>query len=54
VAALFGFLALVFAALAVWAAWGAGGSAGRWVIAAAAAAIGAWFGSLVRDLRGRH
>jgi hypothetical protein len=44
--ALFTVLAAAFAAIAVGSAWGAGGAAGRWVVAAAAAAMAAWLGSL--------
>jgi hypothetical protein len=52
--ALFVALALGFAALAVWAAAGAGGSVRRWLVAAAAAAIGLWFLGLVRQLARPH
>jgi hypothetical protein len=47
---LFAFLSLAFAGVAIASAVGAGGSARRWVVAAAAAAIAAWFGSLARQL----
>jgi hypothetical protein len=53
-AALFSVLTLAFGALAATAAWGAGGSARRWVVAAAAAAIAAWFAGLAWQLGGRH
>jgi hypothetical protein len=51
---LFSVLTLAFAAMAVWAAAGAGGSLRRWVVAAAAVAIGAWFASLAWPLLRRH
>jgi hypothetical protein len=51
---LFSVLTLAVAAMAVWAAAGAGGSLRRWVVAAAAAAIGAWFASLAWPLLRRH
>jgi hypothetical protein len=51
---LFSVLTLAFAAMAVWAAAGAGGSLRRWVVAAAAAAIGAWFASLAWPLLRRQ
>jgi hypothetical protein len=51
---LFGTLALVFAATAVWALLGAGNSAKGWVVAAASVALAAWLGSLALTLfRGR-
>ena len=52
--ALFGSLALGFAALAVWAAVGAGGSVRRWLVTVAAVAIALWFGGLVRQLTRPH
>jgi len=51
---LFAVLTLGFAAVAIASAVGAGGSARRWVVAAAAAAIAAWFGSLALQLIRRH
>ena len=53
-AGLFTVLTLAFAAIAAGAAWGAGGSVRRWVVAAAAAAIAAWFASLAWQLGRRH
>jgi hypothetical protein len=47
---LFGTLAAVFAATAVWAVIGAGSSAARWVVAAASAALAAWLGSLAASV----
>ena len=47
---LFGTLAAVFAATAVWAAIGAGSNAGRWVVTAASAALAAWLGSLAASV----
>jgi hypothetical protein len=44
--ALFLCLTLDFAGVAIASAWGASGAVGRWVVAFAAAAIAAWFGSL--------
>jgi formate hydrogenlyase subunit 4 len=52
-AALFTVLTLAFAALAAGSAWGAGGSVRRWLVAAAATAIAAWFAGLAWQL-GRH
>ena len=52
--ALFAALALGFAALAAWAAVGAGGSVRRWLVAVAAVAIALWFGGLVRQLARPH
>jgi hypothetical protein len=50
--ALFLLLALAFAGVATASAWGAGGEIRRWVVAAAAAALALWLGSLsVRALR---
>jgi CDP-diglyceride synthetase len=43
---LFGLLAVVFAATAVWAVRSAGGSAKGWVVAVAALALAGWLGSL--------
>ena len=43
---LFGLLAAVFAATAIAAIAGAGGSAKGWVVAVAALALAAWLGSL--------
>jgi len=51
---LFAVLMLGFAAVAIASAVGAGGSARRWIVAAAAAAIAAWFGSLAWQLIRRH
>jgi hypothetical protein len=47
---LFTGLALGFAGVAVGAAWGAGGDPGRWIVAAAGAALGAWLASLAWSL----
>jgi hypothetical protein len=44
--ALFGGLAAALLAVAAAAILGAGGDAGRWIVAAAALAIAAWLGSL--------
>ena len=50
--ALFGLLALALAGIAYESAHGAGGSAGRWIVAGAAAAIAVWLASLAwRALR---
>jgi hypothetical protein len=46
--ALFVVLTLAFAAVAALSAVGAGGSARRWVVALAAAAIATWFAGLAR------
>ena len=49
---LFALLAVALAGVAFEAARGAGGSAGRWIVAAAAGAIALWLASLaVRALR---
>jgi len=45
-AALFSLITLAFAAIALWSA-----EAGQWPIAAAAAALAVWMGSLVRKTR---
>jgi hypothetical protein len=50
-AALFAGLTVAFTAVAAAAAWGAGGSPGRWVVAAAAAAMAAWFATLAWQSR---
>jgi hypothetical protein len=44
--ALFALLAIAFAGVAFAAGYGAGGEAGRWIIAFAAAALAVWLGSL--------
>jgi hypothetical protein len=50
--ALFALLALALAGIAFESARGAGGSAGRWIVAVAAAAIAVWLGSMAwRALR---
>jgi hypothetical protein len=51
---LFAVLTLAFAALAAWAAVGAGGSPRRWVVAVAAAALAVWLASLAAPLLRRH
>ncbi len=51
---LFTVLTLAFVGVAIWAAAGAGGSVRRWVVAFAAAALGAWFASLAWPLLRRH
>jgi hypothetical protein len=51
---LFAVLTLAFSAVAVWAGAGAGSSPRRWVVAFAAAALAAWFGSLAWPLLRRH
>jgi hypothetical protein len=43
---LFGTLAVIFAATAVWAVLGAGNTAKGWVVGLASLALGAWLGSL--------
>jgi hypothetical protein len=49
---LFALLALALAGVAFEAARGAGGAAGRWIVAVAAAAIAVWLGTLaIRALR---
>ena len=52
--ALFLVLTLAFAGVAAASAAGAGGSIGRWIVGAAAAAIAAWFATLAWQLLGRH
>jgi hypothetical protein len=50
--ALFAFLALALGGVAFAAGWGAGGSAGRWIVAFAAASVAVWLASLaLRALR---
>ena len=50
--ALFFFLAAALAGVAFAAGWGAGGDVGRWIVAAAAAALAAWLAALAwRALR---
>ena len=44
--ALFLSLTFAFTGVAIASAWGASGTIGRWIVAFAAAAIAAWFGSL--------
>ena len=44
--ALFALLAIAFAGVAFAAGYGAGGEAGRWIIAFAAAAFAVWLGSM--------
>ena len=44
--ALFSLLAVAFAGVAFAAGYGAGGEAGRWIIAFAAAALAVWLGSM--------
>jgi hypothetical protein len=44
--ALFAVLTLALAGIATAAAWGAGGAAGRWIVAAAAAALAVWLGAM--------
>ncbi len=51
---LFAFLTFAFAALAAFAARGADGSVRRLLVAAAAAAIAVWFGSLAWQALSRH
>ena len=51
---LFVLLATGFLAVALASAVGAGGSLRRWIVAAAAAAVAAWFASLARELLRRH
>ena len=51
---LFAVLTLAFAGVAAGSAVGAGGSVGRWIVAAAAATIAAWFATLAWQLLGRH
>jgi hypothetical protein len=51
---LFALLTVAFAAVAFASAVGAGGSTRRWIVAAAAAAIAAWFASLAWQLLRRH
>jgi hypothetical protein len=49
---LFALLAIAFAGVAVAAGYGAGGEAGRWIIALAAAVLAVWLGSMAfRALR---
>jgi hypothetical protein len=43
---LFGTLAAIFAATALWAVWSAGSSSKGWVVGIAALALAAWLGSL--------
>jgi hypothetical protein len=50
--ALFALLAIAFAAGAFAAGYGAGGEAGRWIVAAAAAALAVWLATMAyRTLR---
>ena len=51
--ALFALLALMLAGLAYESAHGAGGSAGRWIVAVAAAAIAVWLATLSWRALGR-
>jgi len=44
--ALFSLLAVAFAGIAFAAGYGAGGEAGRWIVALAAAALAIWLASL--------
>ena len=44
--ALFALLAIAFAGVAFAAGYGAGGEAGRWIIALAAAVLAVWLGSM--------
>jgi hypothetical protein len=47
-------LALVLAAVAVWAAVGAGGDVRRWVVAMASIALAGWLASLASGAFRRH
>jgi hypothetical protein len=47
-------LTLAFAGVAIASAWGASGTVGRWIVAFAAAAIAAWFGSLAWRMLRQH
>jgi hypothetical protein len=53
-ASLFTALTLAFATLSGWAAAGAGGSVGRWLVAVAAAVLAGWFASVAWPLMRSH